>query len=196
MSDKRDVEALASLLEGSGMLEGMSGGKRSHKGQYVRWLIGNIVKKNPKARVGDEGGIFYKPPYNPPFAPSRIKPESVSERFGTVARSKFINKMLEAEKGKAKAKKPVVAPAQPKISGIQSFFGAKQKAKSNIANKVDYRKAVISLSKEGMTTRAIKAKIDADYDRTTNIPNSQPTITRIVKKYREGGYNEDGTEKK
>jgi len=190
MNDKADVEALASLLEGSGLLEGLSGGKRSHKGQYVRWLIGQIVKKNPKARIGEQGNIHYKPPYNPPFQPSRVQKVNVSDRFGTVARSKFIDKMLSSEKRKTKK-----ADTAPRLV-IEEVEEVKEGAKANIDTAEELRKWIIKYSKDGMTTRGILTKIQSDHTKKAGVPLSQPTITRVVKKWREGDYNDDGSVKK
>jgi hypothetical protein len=173
MDDKANVEALASMLEGSGLLEGMSGGKRSHKAQYVRWLIGQVVKRNPSARVKVDGKVHYNPPYNPPFQPTRIEPSAVSERFGEVPRSEFINRMMASEE----SRKPVMRQVKDKT----------------LKGDVDLRRVVIMYSKEGMTTRAILAKIRESHWKKAGVPLSQPTITRIVKKWREGVYNDDGT---
>jgi hypothetical protein len=173
MNEKADVEALASLLEGSGLLEGMSGGKRSHKGQYVRWLIGQVVKRNPNARIKIDGKVHYNPPYNPPFQPTRIEPVAVSERFGSVPRSEFINRMMGVEE----EREPVFTKVKERL----------------IRNEKELRKMIIQYSKDGMTTRAILAKIRKDHKLNAGVPLSQPTITRIVKRWREGEFNDDGS---
>lgn len=155
-------------------MEGVSGGKRSHKAQYVRWLIGQVVKRNPNARVvDDEGKVSYNPPYNPPFQPTRIEPESVSDRFGSVARSRFIEEMMAREE----SRQPVMRQVKDKT----------------LRSDTDLRRLVIMYSQQGMTTRAILAKIRADHWKKAGVPLSQPTITRIVKKWREGEYNDDGS---
>jgi hypothetical protein len=194
MNDKADVEALASLLEGSGLMEGMSGGKRSHKGQYVRWLIGQIVKRNPSARVKIDGKVHYNPPYNPPFHPTRIEPVAVSERFGEVPRSEFINRMLAVKEDRGPMMKAVVSEARKRmVKRRQPAPAPAPPAKEKINTETDLRRVIIKHSKEKMTTRGILKKIQDDYEKKAGIPLSQPTITRIVKKWREGVYNDDGT---
>ena len=136
---KADTEALASLLEGSGLLESMTGGKRSHKAQYVRWLLGNIVKRNPNARIQKGDRIHYNPPYNPPFDASKMKDVASSERFGDVPRSEFINRMMQTteereplmtdivfEEGKKGLKKTKTKSQQQLLSDIRS--GEQKKA--------------------------------------------------------------------
>jgi hypothetical protein len=117
--DSASAEAMASLFEGSGMPVGLSGGKRSHKAQYVRWLLGKSIGKRPEARVVKDGRVHYEPPYFPvtDFKPKQLQKEVTSERFGTVPRSEFINRMLEAQEGRSTAVKRGAVQMELKRTG-------------------------------------------------------------------------------
>lgn len=158
---KADTEALASLLEGSGLLEGLTGGKRSHKAQYVRWLLGNIVKRNPNARVKRGDLVHYNPPHNPPFDAYKMKEVATSERFGEVPRSKFITRMMEQteereplmadialEEGRKGLKKTKTKDQQQLLSDIRS---GEQKAK--LKPRVTVKKRVFKVRKETADTQ-------------------------------------------
>ena len=205
--DKKDAEALAELLDGSGLFTDMfaKGGKRSHKAQYVRWLMGKVVEKRPDARVrGEDGRIHYTPPYFPvtTFKPNRVMPEATSERFGTVPRSEFINRMLEAQEGRATAiKRSAVArelkKAAPKAIGqirvrrMKANFEKRKAAEAAAKPKITASNAdewIIKLSKQGLTTRAIVKKLKDEYGYET----SQPTVTRRVKAFNDGKIDEKG----
>ena len=196
---KADTEALASLLEGSGLLEGLTGGKRSHKAQYVRWLLGNVVKRNPRARVQKDDKVHYNPPYNPPFDPYKMKEVAVSDRFGSVPRSEFINRMMATteereplmtdivlETGRKKLKKTVTRlptkrvkrvraqPAQP----AERFPVGTPVPKSREDELIIY----LHTTNPRMTERGIVAKMEEDY----SLKSSQPTVHRRIADYKAG----------
>ncbi len=187
-------------MEGSGLLEAMTGGKRSHKAQYVRWLLGNIVKRNPDARIrGPDKLIKYNPPHNPPFDSSKTKEISTSERFGEVPRSRFINRMMDE-----------IEEREPVMRDVETFD------KSKLKKRVTVKKRVLKVAKSGtakfvpgmkvpysqldeliiflrkgkpsMTDREAVDVISKDYGLNT----SQPTVTRRWKAYREGKIDEFG----
>jgi len=192
---KSDVEGLASLLEGSGMLEAMTGGKRSHKAQYVRWLLGNIVKRNPNARVQKGNRVHYNPPHNPPFDAYKMKDVAVSERFGEVPRSKFINRMMEQteereplmtdivlEEGKRKLR-----PVPKKDSTAQRFVPGQKVPYSRLDELIIF----LHKQRPNRTERDLVSDIAKDYGITT----SQPTVHRRIRAFKDGKIDEFGKKK-
>lgn len=197
---KADVEGLASLLEGSGLLEAMTGGKRSHKAQYVRWLLGNIVKRNPDARIrGPDKLIKYNPPHNPPFDSSKTKEVATSERFGEVPRSRFINRMMDE-----------IEEREPVLRDIEGFDKSKLKKRVTVkkrvfkvrkddtarfvpGQKVEHKQLdelIIFLHKQrpNRAERDLVKDISEDY----GLQTSQPTVHRRIRAFKDGKIDEFG----
>lgn len=200
---KADAEALVSLLEGSGVLEGLTGGVRSHKAQYVRWLLGKVVEKNPNARIrGKDKLIHYNPPYRPTFDPYKLKDVSQSERFGEVPRSRFINRMIDTLEERqpvftdidletARPLKKVVTKVKGNLPPKKVAKPAEPSARFVPGQKVDSLDALILFlhkQKPGMTERDIVKKIKDEYGLNT----SQPTVHRRIRAFKDGKIDEEG----
>jgi len=165
---------------------GLAGGKRSHKAQYVRWMLGRVrgdrdgeptpgqgAYKHPYPEDKRRKPIATSKPLNTPFAGwspddwkgqfAPFNPKDVSE----AKRSKFIQAMVDTKHRIIKVKK----------SAPQAHSGK------------SLDEHIIHLyQSQGMTTRAIVKELQEKY----GLSASQPTVARRIKAFNDGKIDATG----
>jgi len=177
---------------------GLAGGKRSHKGQYVRWMLGRVRGDREGDPVpGDEA---YKRPYakdptrfplavsNPinsryagwspddwegkfdPFNPSMISEPKRSKFVKAMISKNGITRTVKVKKAPAQ-KNEIIDTAPARSMGIDELIIH-----------------IFTTQKPEPTTREIVKIAKEKYGRDT----SQPTVARRLKAYREGKIDATG----
>jgi hypothetical protein len=186
---------------------GLAGGKRSHKGQYVRWMLGKVrgdredENENP---VPGEGA--YRNPYakdrrrDPEYAgwsPDMWEGKFPAFNPSLVAeanRSDFVQQLVANKRGKTVVRKKAVAPAPAVAPAVapapaRPARPAPKFPKGVPLTQKQMDEAIIHLfTTEHLSTRAILKRLHDDYGLTT----SQPTITRRIKAFNDGVIDATG----